>query len=1180
MRRFLTLALVCIVPLAALAQDAATTERDRSYLTGLIEDNLSGAGRSVRLDGFEGALSSRATFDQLSIADDDGIWITIRKGAISWNRAALLSGRIEIDEMSAEEIDLPRRPITPATPSQAKGFSLPELPVAVSIGALRADRVILGEPIMGVAADVRLTASAKLEGGAGSADLAIDRIDGREGSLILKGSYSNATRDATLDLLVKEAAGGIAVELLKIPGRPSSELAIHGSGVIDVFRTDISLRTDGQQRVSGQVQLGAEAGNDGAVTRSFQAQLSGDVTPLFLPEYREFFGTDVSLQAEGRRLPSGQMDLSRLVIDSEGVDLTGSLNLTATGLPYQAAMTLRVGLASGDEVLLPIPGGQTFVQAADLKLRYDHAKGNGWTLDGTMSALRQRAISVAALALRGSGRVEIGGGALATGLIGGTLRFDAQGLTTADAGLQQAIGPDINGKTIFNWQPGGDLHLSALEVAGQGYGATGSLTIGSLEGGLEVTSRLTAKVADLGRFEGLAGRAIGGSGELSVNGSYGILSGVGDGDLTVLGRDLSISQPEVDSLLKGEALFTASVRRDESGTRIRSSTLRANTLTARAEGNIASTSSSLSADLDFSDLSALGGRYRGALKASASMTGPAEAREFALSANGDRLAVGQPVIDRVIGSPSELSLALVQRRSGVDLKSFSLTNNDVAINATGAPAGAVQVIELTSRLRDMSILAPGFPGPLTLNGKIERQDAGYRVDLSGSGPGASTTTIAGSISADGSTADLAITGGAQSAIINPFIAPRNISGPVSFDLGLNGAPGLAALSGRIRLQNGTLIAPAFGIEIINLGASADLDGQQAVIAASGQVRGGGDVRISGPISLTKPYVADLATSLRAVHLRDPELYDTDVSGDVGISGPLTGGASIRGVVTLGKTDVSIPSTGFGSNAILEDIKHIGEPTAVLRTRRYAGLVKEGGGGRAAGPVYGLDLTISAPDRIFVRGRGLDAELGGALSLAGTTDNVVPSGQFNLIRGRLDILGKRFTIDEGLIQLQGALTPYIRFGATTQSDGVSAKILIEGDATAPDIKFSSNPDLPEEEVISRLLFSRNLGNLSAFQAAQLASAVATLAGKGGGGIIAKLRDSFGLDDLDLASDAEGQTSLRLGKYISEKVYTDVAIGSDGKSEVNINLDLRRDLTARGTLAGDGKTSVGVFYERDY
>ena len=1179
MWRFLTLAVFCLAPLAAIAQDAAS-ERDRGYLTALIEDSLSGAGRSVQLDGFAGALSSRATFDQLSIADDSGVWITIRNGAIKWNRTALLSGRIEIDEMTAEEIDFPRRPATSATPSEATGFSLPVLPVAVSIGTLRADRVYLGQPILGVAADVRLTASAILKGGEGSASLAIDRIDGQQGSLTLTAAYSNTTRDATLDLLVQEAAGGITVELFGIPGRPSAELAIHGNGVIDDFRADVSIRTDGQPRVSGRIQFRAETGRDGAVTRGFQARLAGDVTPLFLPEYRDFFGEDISLEAEGRRLPTGRIDLSRLVIDSKGVDLTGQLSLGANGVPLQAAVTLRLGLASGGEVLLPIPGEQTFVQAADLQLHYDRARESGWTLAGAMSGLRRPSLSLARIEIAGSGRIEPGGGPAPGGLIGGTFRFDAQGIAPADPGLRQAIGADARGKTVFTWAPGGRLRLSALELRGPGYRAAGTLAFGGLETGLDVTGRLSANVADLARFEGLSGRPVGGAGDVSVRGSYGILSGIVDGDLMIRGRNLSVSQAEIDSLLSGDSELSASLRRDETGTRIRSFTLSARTLKATAAGLISSRSSDLAADLDFSDLSALGGRYRGALKASATMTGPADARVIALTATGDRLAAGQAEIDRIIGSPSELSLAMVQKGSAIELNAFRLANREVAVEATGTPSEAGQAIALSARLRDMALLAPGFPGPLTLSGTVDQREAGYRVDLQGAGPGGTAATITGSVATDGSTTDLAIRGSAQSAMINAFIAPRNISGPITFDLGLNGRPGLDALSGRVSLQDAAFIAPIFGIAIENLGAAADLTGGRATIAASGQVRGGGEVRLSGPVVLTRPYTVDLTTMLRAVHLRDPELYDTNVDGEVRVVGPLLGGADIRGAVRLGKTEVRIPSSGFGNPALLEDITHIAEPRDALTTRMRAGLVTRSGAAREKGSPYGLDLTISAPERIFVRGRGLDAELGGALTLTGTTENVIPSGQFNLIRGRLDILGKRLTIDEGLIQLQGALTPYIRFGATTQSGGITATIVIEGDATTPEITFSSNPDLPEEEVIARILFAKDLKNLSAFQAAQLASALANLAGKGSGGIIAKLRDSFALDDLDIATDAAGQSSLRVGKYISEKVYSNVVIGSDGKSEVNLNLDVRPDLTLRGTLTDDGKSSVGIYYERDY
>jgi translocation and assembly module TamB len=131
-----------------------------------------------------------------------------------------------------------------------------------------------------------------------------------------------------------------------------------------------------------------------------------------------------------------------------------------------------------------------------------------------------------------------------------------------------------------------------------------------------------------------------------------------------------------------------------------------------------------------------------------------------------------------------------------------------------------------------------------------------------------------------------------------------------------------------------------------------------------------------------------------------------------------------------------------------------------------------------------------------------------------------------------------------------------------------------------VTFSSTPDLPEDEILARLVFGRGLDQISAFQALNLASAVATLSGKGGAGVIGRLRDSFGLDDLDVTTDAGGGVAVRAGTYISDNIYTDVTVGADGRSEINLNLSITPNITARGGVSSDGNTGLGVFFERDY
>ncbi|MCI5085819.1 MAG: hypothetical protein MRY67_07870, partial [Rhodovulum sp.] len=114
MRKFrhtlFALTIAALVPLSATAQDTEA-ERDRGALQAFLEDKLSTAGRDIRIEGFEGALSSNATLDSLTIADANGVWITLSDVSLVWSRTALLRGRLEIETLSAGEIAIPRRPL-------------------------------------------------------------------------------------------------------------------------------------------------------------------------------------------------------------------------------------------------------------------------------------------------------------------------------------------------------------------------------------------------------------------------------------------------------------------------------------------------------------------------------------------------------------------------------------------------------------------------------------------------------------------------------------------------------------------------------------------------------------------------------------------------------------------------------------------------------------------------------------------------------------------------------------------------------------------------------------------------------------------------------------------------------------------------------------------------------------
>jgi translocation and assembly module TamB len=1274
-------ALVVALVAAAVATPVAAQGDDRGMFTRFLEDNLSGAGRTVRIEGFEGALSSVARIGLLTIADDAGVWLSLRGVELDWNRLALFRGRLEVNRLVAAEIDVARAPVTEAgrdLPSpEATPFALPELPVSVRIGRIATPRLTLGPTLLGEPVAIRLEGTATLAGGEGSAEFLAERIDGPAARLRLAGSYANATRFLDLTLEASEPAGGIAARLAGIPGTPALDLSVSGRGPIDAWDGRIRLASDGAERLAGTVSLRSDGETSG-----FAVDVAGDLAPLFLPDYRAFFGDRIALAAEGRRSATGALTLDPLRLESAQVKLSGSARLAPDGLPEVLRLDLVIASGDGAPVLLPLPGDPVRVQGARVALIFDPAAADeGWRISGRLEGLDAPAVAIAALDLAGSGRIaRQPGGSQA---VGGTIRFGAAGLAPRDPGLAEALGAAVEGFARFNWLAGGALRITDLAVTGEGYGATGALALSAADRPA-IEGRIAAEFADFARLSRLADRPLGGSGQVSVEGRVVPLDGAFDARLAVTGRDLGTGIAELDGLLAGEASVTLDAARDATGTTVRALALRAGTLAVDAAGTIRTQATDFTATARFDDLRELGPDWRGALAAelrirqadgadrlrltgtatdlgtgiaeldgflrgttrlyadathrggtvvldafridgpsiaataagtvtpgdplagdvAATVTLPDLARlgplwggairaEVRATAGGGRealrltatttdLRTGQAEADRLLSGPATLALDARREAGVIRLDRFRLDGRQVTAEATGRRAGDATRVDLSARLSDLSLLVPGVPGALTLAGRIDADPSGYALDLALRGPGGIDATAAGRIAPDGGRATLRAAGRAEAALANAFVAPASVRGAVTFDLTLDGRPTLAALGGRVALAGGRVAMAGSPLALADVTATVALAGGRAQIEARARSESGGTLALSGPVGLTAPHAGSLALELADFVLRDPTLYQTSLSGRVTVDGPLAGGARIAGGIVLGTTEVQIPSSGLGGASSIPDLRHLREPPPVRLTRARAGLLDDPAarGSRTTARPYPLDLRVDAPNRVFIRGRGLDAELGGRLVLSGTSAAPIPIGGFDLIRGRLDLLGKRFDLTRGKLFVEGDFIPRLDLVATAESDAITASISVEGRADEPAIRFRSSPELPEEEVVARLLFGRGLEKLSAFQAAQLAAAVATLTGRGGAGIVERLRRGFGLDNFDVQTGADGAAAFRAGKYLAENVYADVIFGAKGRTEVTLNLDVSRSVTVRGRAANDGTTGIGIYFERDY
>ncbi len=1274
MRGIIAITLVCLLPTMVTAQ-----QDDRDYLTAFLEDNLSDAGRQVTITGFAGALSSRATIERMTIADAEGVWITLTDITLDWSRSALLSGELMVDELTAATIMIDRAPIVGEsdmpTP-EAMPFALPELPVSVAIGRIAADTITLGAALLGQPVEGRLEASANLARGEGVADIVLERTDGTLGTLSLDARYSNATRALAVNLLAVEDAGGLAVTVLGLPGKPSARLQIAGTGTLDDFTAEVSLRTDDVDRLVGAVSIAQDA--DG--TRGFAATLTGNVAPLFVPNYAEFFGDKVDLRLAGAVQTTGAVSLSQFQIDTAALDLDGTLSLAPDGLPERIELTGKLATEDGTPVLLPIESGPpTRINRADLTLRFDAKEGPDWGAAVIVTGLDRDDFHADLLTLTGSGLIARNAGGRQ---FDANFDYAAEGLRPADAALAAALGPGVAGNAVLSWREGADtLSIPQATLAGQGFDAEGAVEVAGLSTGLTTTGRVTVTADDFARLSGLAGRRLSGSGTISLDGALTPLGGAFDGKLGFVGTDLTVGIAEIDTLLRGTSEIAGDVRRDETGLTIRDLTVQAASLTSRLSGTVATDRIDLQADFALADLAALGGAYRGALTARAAFAGTPEAGTVTLAGDGAGLGIGIPAVDNLLRGPSKVTASAQLRDGGLDLTeaTFSAATLDATVagridpdghlltaelqfpdlsvlgggyrgalttkvgfagttdegqitvagqgrdlalgqaeadrllagtstvsavlrvsggmiqidratvqnpqitgSATGQVSGTTRNVALNLRLGNMGVLLPAFPGALTVAGDVVQTAAGTTLDLRAEGPGGIAATVTGQVAPDYRTARLDMAGRAQAAVLNAVIDPGNLSGVLDFDVALNGPWQASSVSGQVALREGRYASPALPFALDGIQADSTITSGRATIAADAVISTGGRMTARGTVGTVAPHVADVTIDLAGFVLRDPQLFQTRGNGTITLQGPLDGGATIAGRVALIETEIRVPAGSFVAVGAVPGLIHINEPAAVRQTRVFAGLLGDGTaeGGRSGGRIHALNLEISAPNRVFIRGRGLDAELGGTLRLQGTTANVVPAGAFNLIRGRLDILGKRLALSEAELRLEGDFIPSVRILASNESDGITSSVLVEGRVSDPRVSFTSNPELPEEEVLSRLLFGRALNTLSAFQAAQLASAVATLAGRGGEGLLAKLRRGFGLDDLDITTAEDGTTSLTAGKYISRNTYTEVEVDQQGRSEISLNLDLTDNLTIRGRVDSEGETGIGIFLEKDY
>ncbi|WP_394730920.1 translocation/assembly module TamB domain-containing protein [Altererythrobacter sp. GH1-8] len=231
------------------------------------------------------------------------------------------------------------------------------------------------------------------------------------------------------------------------------------------------------------------------------------------------------------------------------------------------------------------------------------------------------------------------------------------------------------------------------------------------------------------------------------------------------------------------------------------------------------------------------------------------------------------------------------------------------------------------------------------------------------------------------------------------------------------------------------------------------------------------------------------------------------------------------------------------------------------------------------------IDASTRSRINVDGMGIDSEWGADIILRGTTDDPRIGGEARIVRGSYSFSGTRFEITRGRIEFDEnvPIDPRLDILAETDQNGLSVRVSVQGNALEPRIAFSSSPALPEEEILSRLLFGDSITSLSATDALQLGTALASLNGGSGLDPINQLRSAIGLDRLRIVSAdpaLDRGTGVALGKNLGKRFYIELVTDGRAYSATSVEFRVTGWLSLLGSVSTIGRDSVVAEVSRDY
>ncbi len=388
------------------------------------------------------------------------------------------------------------------------------------------------------------------------------------------------------------------------------------------------------------------------------------------------------------------------------------------------------------------------------------------------------------------------------------------------------------------------------------------------------------------------------------------------------------------------------------------------------------------------------------------------------------------------------------------------------------------------------------------------------------------------------------------------------------------------LTGALDVQDGHVQIEGLGQHLHGIAGRIELSGDEAVFPADQPLTAsdsGGTVQVQGRVGFEGliPRDVDLSLTSNAFPIRREGM----------VLAWLSGAATIGGRIEDESTSTTIRTRDFSirlpeqTASSLQPMEPHPEILVVGSERVTAGVAQD---------AYAVHVRIDASDPFWVRRNDFAVQVTANLSATYEDPELRIGGSAQILRGTFEIFGKRFELNEGVIQFglpgrQGRdaespdLNPQVRVIAVYDIPGRSGETItveVTGSLTSPRVAFRSSVSADQAEIISILVAGSRREGGTASQAAE-EQASSFLAGVMTGILTLGLRQEHGdvIPVLAIESQGLGGTRIRAG-FSADELIPDFA------RDVILHAYLEgffsaaaEGTNAAGTSAGGGGVGVG-------